>query len=288
VIPVSFTQDRVGPHAKTVRDAAVVLEQIKGFDPDDLVTAESLGKLDRKSSGDDLENPLAGARIGVLRDLFRKGSQFDEGNTIVEEQIALLGKQRAVVVDGLTTGIDLVALMPQLRLNNYELRVAFDGYLRRRGPASPVKTLADLLASGKYLKRIESQLEQALKRQPLDYDSEYRARLESRLVVRKLLVDLMDRHQLTALVYPFKSIGAPKIGSPDAGSDNPVSAVTGLPAIVVPAGATVDGLPIAVEFLGRPFSEPRLIPVAYGYEQASRRRVAPRTTPHLPGETFPY
>ncbi len=290
VIPVSFTQDRVGPHAKSVADAALVLEYIRGFDPEDLVTMENLGKLDKKSYRDYLDDRLAGARIGVLRDLFRKGPQFDTGNKLVEEQIALLRAQRAVVVDGLSTGMDLVSLIPLLRLNNYELRVGFDAYLRRRGSASPVKTLAELVATGKYLKRLEPQLQQALKREALDFDPEYLSRLANRRMVQQMLVELMDRGRLDALVYPFKSLPAPLLdaAADGGGSDNPISSITGLPAIVVPAGLTADGLPIAIEFLGRPFSEPKLIQIAFAYEQASRRRVTPNSTPHLSGEVFSY
>jgi amidase len=288
VIPISFTQDRVGPHAKSMVDAALLLTEIRGFDPEDMVTAESLGKVDQTKYREYLDDRLAGARIGVLRDLFRRGPPFDRGHKLIEDQIALLRTGRAVVVDGLSTGMDLVSLMPLLRLNNYELRTAFDAYLRRRGSGSPVKSLAELVATGKFLKRIESQLQQALKRPAPDFDPEYRSRLESRHMVREALIDLMDRYRADALVYPFKSVSAPVIGSSDAGADNPISAVTGLPAIVVPAGFNQDGLPIAIEFLGRPFSEPKLIQIAYAYEKASRRRVPPRSTPHLPGETFSY
>jgi Asp-tRNA(Asn)/Glu-tRNA(Gln) amidotransferase A subunit family amidase len=79
------------------------------------------------------------------------------------------------------------------------------------------------------------------------------------------------------------------IGSSDDGvRDNSISSTTGLPAIVLPAGLNGEGLPLALEFLGRPFSEPKLIELAYGYEQASRARVAPRIAPHLSGEVFPY
>ena len=99
----------------------------------------------------------------------------------------------------------------------------------------------------------------------------------------------MDRESIDALVYPFKSLGAPLIGDGDRGPrDNPLSSVTGLPAIVLPAGLTRDGLPIAIEMLGRPFSEPTLIGVAAAYENVTHARVAPKTTPHLPGETFVY
>ena len=138
------------------------------------------------------------------------------------------------------------------------------------------------------MKRIDNQLQQALKRGELDSDPEYLSRLANRRMLRQLLIDLMDRFHVDALVYPFKSISAPLIGASDAGSDNPVSAITGLPAVVVPAGFNGDAMPIAIEFLGRPFSEAELIQVASAYERASQRRVAPETTPHLAGEVFSY
>src|SRR5439155_21989994 len=129
--------------------------------------------------------------IGVLRDLFRKGEEFESGNKLIEQQIAFMRDQRAVVIDGLTTGANLVSLMPLLRLNNYELQFAFDAYLRHRGPASPVKSLGELAATGKYLKSLERQFQQAVKRDPLDFDPEYRARFENQRMVRQLLVDLL-------------------------------------------------------------------------------------------------
>ena len=181
--------------------------------------------------------------------------------------------------------------MPLLRVNGYELQTAFDAYLRRRGPSTPVKTLADLIATGKYLKggNQEARYQQTMKVGTLDVNAEYLSRLQNQRMVRQLLVELMDRYQVEALVYPVKSLPAPMLGSSDDGPrDNPISAVTGLPAIVLPAGVNDEGLPMAMELLGRPFSEPKLIQLAYAYEQASRARVAPKTTPHLSGEIFPY
>ena len=99
----------------------------------------------------------------------------------------------------------------------------------------------------------------------------------------------MDKHQVDALVHPFKSLAAPPLGTGDRGPrDNPISAITGLPAIVVPAGVDAQGLPVSIELLGRPFTEPTLLRLAFAYEQASQRRVAPKSTPHLPGEVFRY
>ncbi len=68
-----------------------------------------------------------------------------------------------------------------------------------------------------------------------------------------------------------------------------MSSVTGLPAVLVPAGYTKrENGPIAIEFLGRPFSEPTLFKLAYAYEQVSHNRKTPPTTPPLPGERFEY
>ena len=279
VIPISFTQDRVGVHAKSVEDAALVLSIIRGFDAEDLATAESLAKVDAKPYATDGGGTLEGVRVGVLRDLFRKDAEASAGNGVVERQLPVLTSRGASVVDGQTTGVDLVTLMPTLRLNSYELRPAFDAYLARRGASSPVKTLTDLIATGKYLRggNIETRFEETMKVEVLDFDAEYRRRVNGRGAIRKAIIDLMDRERLDALVYPTKPLGGPLVGSADSGlRDNPISAVTGLPAIVVPAGLHPDGLPLAIEILGRPFSEATLIRIAAVYERARGPREVPR------------
>jgi amidase len=289
VVPNSFTQDRIGPHARTVADAALLLHYMRGFDADDLSTSQSLGRIGPESLDHGLdERALAGARIGVLRDLFRKGDEFAAINLLIEGQLDTIERAGAEVDRELTTGTDLLAALPTMRLNVYELKSGLDAYLRRRD--GPVKSLAELAASGKYLKakRIDDRFADALKI-VMETDAEYLSRLERRRTMRQRLVDLMDTRRVDALVYPFKSLAAPVIGVGDDGvRDNPLSAVTGLPAIVVPAGVSAEGLPIAIEFLGRPFSEPRLIQLAHAYERASRLRKPPPTTPALPGERFEY
>ena len=123
----------------------------------------------------------------------------------------------------------------------------------------------------------------------LNTDAAYLSRLETQRMVQRLLVELMDRYSVDVLVYPVKALPAPMLGSSDDGSrDNSISSATGLPAIVLPAGVNEEGLPLALEFLGRPFSEPILIQLAHTYERASHARVAPKMTPHLSGEVFDY
>jgi Asp-tRNA(Asn)/Glu-tRNA(Gln) amidotransferase A subunit family amidase len=289
VIPISFTQDRVGVHARSVTDAALLLTFLAGFDADDLSTADSLGQ-SRTPSYTDLATDTGKPRIGVLRDLFRKGAQFDDAHSVIEGQIQNVSS-RAVIVDGLQSGTDLVAMMPTLRLNSYELQSAFDAYLRRRGPGSPVKTFAELVATRKYPTggTLETRFRETLGAGDPATNKEYLSRLQTQRQLRQMLIDLMDRHGVDALLYPVKSLGAPLIGTSDDGPrDNNISAITGLPAIVVPAGVNHERLPIALELLGRPFSEPRLIRVAYVFEQAMRARTRPTTTPNLSGEVFPF
>ena len=286
VIPLSFTQDRVGVHAKSVADAAAVLAVIQGLDPADLFTQASLGNTSRSF---DRPSTLAGIRIGVLRDLFRSGEPFAPQNRLVENQFATLTKHGAIVLDGLRTGIDLIALIPSARVNYIEIRAAMDAYLARRSPVPPVKTLAELAAAKKHLPSLEERIAKAPTLDSLDTNPEYLSRLQTQQMLREQLIALMDRYRVDALIYPSKGLTAPPIGTVESGlRDNPFSAVTGLPAVVVPAGYAPDGLPVAIEFLSRPFTEQKLIGIAAAYEQATRFRVPPKTTPGLPGEILSY
>ena len=291
VMPISFTQDRVGVHARTVADAALLLDELRGIDPDDLTTLAQLGQTDRESSSNRLDQPLNGMRIGVLRDLFRKGPEFEAANKLVDQKLALLKERGAALIPNVTSGRDLIAEMPTMRLNSFELRPAFDAYLRDRRPAGPVTTLADLIATGKYLRggTQETRYAETMRIGALEHNRDYLSRLDRQRDVRAVLVATMERAQVDALVYPVKSLGAPLIGSSDDGPrDNSISAVTGLPAIVIPVGFNEEGLPIAIELLGRPFSESRLIALAHASERALNARVPPKSTPALRGDRFTY
>jgi Asp-tRNA(Asn)/Glu-tRNA(Gln) amidotransferase A subunit family amidase len=301
VMAISYTQDRVGAMAKTVHDAALLLQYMQGFDAADLFTWQSLGRLDGVDYLAGLDaGALSGARIGVLRDMFRKGEEFGEINRLLEaeirslrgpsdEEVNVMPGSGAMLVDGLSLGLNLIDFFADARASVPEIRATFDTYLRARGPDTPVHSLAELVATGKYLPALEPLFQRVLELPPPDENRNYHARLDNRTTIRQLVIDLMDRHHLDALVYPFKSLAAPPLGTPDRGPrDNPVSSVTGLPAIVVPAGVDSHGLPISLEFLGRPFSEATLFALAYAYEQHSHKRVAPTSTPPLPGERFTY
>ena len=91
----------------------------------------------------------------------------------------------------------------------------------------------------------------------------------------------MADNRVEALAYPTIRRKANVIGEMQMGTNCQLSANSGLPAIVVPGGFTADGLPVGVELLGRAWSELQLIKFAYAYEQATRHRRPPDTTPAL-------
>lgn len=133
VIPISFTQDRVGVHAKSVGDAALVLSIICGFDAEDLATADSLGRTEPTSYAADGAGGLAGIRVGVLRDLFRKEREAVAGNAVIERQLPLL---TASAVTGLPAVVVPAGLhpdgLPLTRADRFDPRDATARARRRR------------------------------------------------------------------------------------------------------------------------------------------------------------
>jgi Asp-tRNA(Asn)/Glu-tRNA(Gln) amidotransferase A subunit family amidase len=257
----------------------LLLDAIRGFDAEDLQTVESLEHRAPATYAAAAKGSLQNVRLGKFSDLFRAGPEFESANAMLEKQIALLGRRGVTIVENVRTGLNLIEMMPTLRLNSFELRPSFDGYLSRRGHAR-VKTLADLIATGQWLKggNLELRLRETMKVQALELDDEYHRRREVRARLRHALIDVMDRHRLDALVYPTKSLGAPPLGATDTGSrDNAISSVSGLPAFVVPSAVDRDGLPIGLEFLGRPFSEETLMRLAMEYERVHGPRPLPQT-----------
>ena len=287
LLAISYTQDRAGPMARSVWDAALLASYMRGLDAEDLFTHASLGQIPEQPYTDFLRaDGLRGARIGVLRDLFRAGEEYAEINGLIEAQIAVLKEQDAVVMDGLSLGLDLVEFFPLARASTEEFTEVYRAYAARRGETLPYPTLEALVESGQMLDSLIPGYRRYMEEGSTEFDALYLAKLKNRENIRSLLVELMDRYQLDALVHPFKGLAAPPLGTGDRGPrDNPVSAITGLPALVVPAGVNSEGLPIAIEFLGRPFSEPVLFRLGYAYEQATRHRIIPAITPPLAGES---
>jgi len=289
VVPISFTQDRAGPLARTVTDAAIVLDIIAGFDPSDPVTAKSIGQIPAGGYTSLLDkDALAGARIGVFRDLFRSGSIHEEGLAVIETAIADMKAQGATIIDDVTLGFDVFGFLSNSRVNNLEFKFALNDYLESLGPDAPVKSLTEIIEDGRYLPRLENGLIGSNAVESLENNPTYDELIARRGFLRNETLKVMDALDLDAIVYPMKTVPPGVIGQPDPESDNPFTSIAGLPGIVVPAGYTSAGLPIGIEFSGRPFSEAELLGLSYSYEQATQNRRTPVLFPSLAGEEIEY
>lgn len=294
-VMTSFTQERAGPMARSVYDVAALTDIVAGFDAEDLLTITAPGRKPAASYTTFLDkNGLRGARIGVLRDFFRKGEQHAEGIALIETAIAKMQEQGAVIVDGLTTGVDAFPLLDGTgpdafaRTNYYEGQFSYNLYFRRLGPNAPIRNMDELIAKGgKLLKPSIAKAYGEIG--SLDANKDFVARRDTQETMATVVQELMKKYRLDALVYPFRSVPPNKHLEPYPESDNSFSSVSGMPAVVMPAGyAKATNGPIAIEFLGLPYSEPTLFKLAYSFEQTAKLRKLPPTTPALAGEVFSY
>ena len=285
----SFSQERGGPIGRSVYDVAVVLTHIAGFDADDLSTVAGLSRLPDRPYTDFLSaDGLAGARIGILRDMFLDGPRHKDGLALVETAIGQMKKAGAIIVDPLTSGIDIRTAAENASLSGFERYDYYNHYLARLGPGAPIRSVEEMVEKAPDV--VGGGIRAALRRGPIRNDPEYLGRRANQEKLHRILIDdLLDRHTLDALFFPFKTVIAPKVGEdrPEGGF-NRLASYSAVPSLVVPAGFTTEGLPIGVQFLGRPYSEPTLLKLGHAYEQISKNRKTPATTPPLAGEVVAY
>src|SRR5690606_21029489 len=98
VIPLSVTQDEIGPITRTVADAAQLLQVIAGYDPADPITAASVGNIPDYLEALDPE-ALDGARIGLLTDVVGSEERHAEVNAVLDEAIAVMESLGAEVIE---------------------------------------------------------------------------------------------------------------------------------------------------------------------------------------------
>ena len=277
IVPLSTTQDIGGPLARSVEDLAITLDATVGVDPADPVTARSEGRI--PASFRDALDPdgLQGARLAVLHELLGDSGAERPVSTVIEAGAEAMEAAGAEIVDVGET--DLRSLLEDASVIGIEFRRDFDAYLADT-PDAPVRTLAELVEQGLYHEIIDNGLRSSLEVETLDTD-DYRDRLARRDAARAAVEGLLDEHDLTALVYPTIRQTARPVGLAQPGSNCALSAISGLPAITVPAGYAADGMPVGLEMIGREFAESDLIRLAYAFEQATGHRRPPDSTPSL-------
>lgn len=279
VIPISATQDTAGPMARTVRDAALLLGALAGIDAKDEATSHSRGKAYSDYTQFCKPDGLRGARLGIARQYFEMGPQVGK---LLEECLDLLRQSGAVLVDPVNfhevdawrEGENTVLL--------YEFKDGLNKYLSARG--GRVNSLAACIAfnrehAAQEMPFFQQELMEQAEQKGTLHDKQYREALAKcrKLSRHKGIDELCHKHSLDAIIGPTAGpafvtdlINGDHV---DSGCASP-AAVAGYPHITVPAGV-VSGLPIGLSFFSTAWNEPKLIALAYSFEQARQARRKP-------------
>lgn len=278
IIPLSHTQDVGGPLARTAMDLAIALDATIGPDSADPATRALEGR-SLPHFADALDaNALRGARLGVLTAAFGDAPEDRELGRVVRDAIGQMKEAGAEIIDSVEIP-NLDSLLEGSGLIHFEFKFDFIDYLAGT-PGAPVSSIRDILDRGLHHAVMESRFRRRDSVESRDSE-EYHAALAKQAKVRGAVIATLEAQQLDALIYPTMRRKAARIGDPQRGSNCRLSANSGLPALSVPAGFTDDGLPVGIELLGAPFSDPRLVGLGFALEQATDHRRPPASTPPL-------
>ncbi len=281
IIPISATQDTAGPMCRTVADAALLLNILKGTDSNDAATKTYNSWLEKDYRDSLQPDGLRGARIGVARDYWGRNPTVDK---VMNAGLEAMKRAGAELID---------VKFPNLRkfgdaeflVLKYEFKDGLEKYLRARG--SRFKTLNDLIK----FNNANAARELKYFGQSIMVDSAKLGDLNSKEYIEALKIcdqyarkegidEAVDKNKLDAIVGPSN---APTwmidTVSGDCGSgyvsSSSMAAVAGYPNITVPAGFAKE-LPIGISFFGKAFTEHTLIKLAYSFEQATKARRKPK------------
>src|ERR1700730_14095580 len=288
VIPYSFTQDAAGPLARTVTDVAKMLNVLVGYDPNDPATAWSVGNTEKDYTKSLKTDGVKGKRIGVLRSFFGNAPIHEEVNIVANQAVEDLKRSGATVIELNTPDLDSGKISSDVSVHLYELKPAINTYLVAGN--APVKSLEEIISSGKVHPNIGDNIKKA---QSLELDDGYRLRLQKRSELQQRVMKIMADDRLDAIVFPHQKRLVVPVGATQVERNGALGSVTGFPSIVVPGGFSSPtptarlGVPVGIEFLGRPWSEKLLVEIGYGYEQATKHRRPPPTIPPLLAARYP-
>jgi Asp-tRNA(Asn)/Glu-tRNA(Gln) amidotransferase A subunit family amidase len=284
VIPLSMLADIAGPMTRTMADAVAVLQVIAGEDADDPVTATARGRTIPNYGQALQRDGLKGARIGILRQAYERETTDAEVVSVFMDAVEDLKRAGAIVVDPARVELGEVRRV-QGSAPCGGFKYDINRYLAGHGDRVPVKTLEEIIRSRRFHPSVQLRLQQAqegVENGPdtpaCKAEADYRERFSA------AVAKTMDAQKLDAFVYPTWS-NPPRLtgdlNTPHGDNSQVFSPTTGWPAINVPMGYTRGTLPAGITFFGRAWSEATLIKFAYAYEQATRHRHAPASTPPL-------
>jgi hypothetical protein len=258
-------------------DLAIGLDATVGPDPADPATKLLDGKEIPKFVASLDTTSLKGARFAIVPRLVGTTPDDQEGVRVFRAAVEKMKGRGATFVDLVLPALDTVVANGQVI--EFEMKQDLIDYFARV-PGAPVASLSQIIERGLFHLQLESTLR---RRESLGnlQNPAYKAALDRRVVARDMVVQYLDDNRLDGLVYPTSNRKPEFTGFTQRGGNCTLSAVTGLPAISMPAGFTEDSLPIGIELVGRPLADARLLAFASDYERAVKPRRAPVTTPPL-------
>ena len=265
---------------RTVEDVAITLGALTGIDSSDSKTLASEGKFQTDYTKYLKKDGLNGKRIGLAK----KSMGFsDKVDTLMKKTIACLKANGAIVVEIEFPKVENYE-DASFEVMLYEFKDGLNKYFAGLGDNVTVKSLKDLIEFNKSdtveLRYFDQKiLERAEKKGDIK-SAEYKKALAMMLkATREDGIDkVMNINKLDAIMAPT---GSPAwktdlvLGDHFVGGSSSLAAISGYPAITVPMGF-IDDLPVGVHFFGRAWNEPLLLEIAYGYEQGTKHRKAPR------------
>ena len=310
IIPLGLSFDMAGPMARHVYDVAVSLGILAGVDPADEATARAVGRVESDYTAYLDADALAGARIGVARQFLGQDGDVD---WVVEMSLETMRASGATILD-----VEFPEWLLRSREDLYwtvrlpEFKPKMGEYLATLDDDYP-KTVAELYRRSTMLRSRSPEgyvpnasrwhlLKREVDAGTLD-DYDYLAvRNHGLLLIRDMVAGLFEEHGLDAIVYPTSPtrptrmdadpppqlVGGSALTATMSSTPTNIASLAGFPDLAVPAGFTTSGLPVALSFLGRAFSEPRLLALGYAFEQRTTAWRLPRHTPPLPGEGLPH
>jgi amidase len=282
IIPIAHSQDTAGPMTRTVRDAAILLGALAGIDARDEATNASRGKAVADYTQFLDKDGLRGVRLGVARKHFGFSERVDK---LMNDLLAEMKKLGAVLVDPADIPTTGKFDDSEFEVLLYEFKADLNTYLAGLGPQAPVRSLKDVIAFNEKNRDREMPyfgqdiMLKAEAKGPLTSKPYLAALRKNHLLTRTQGIDaVMKKNRLDALLAPTGGPAWPTDwinGDHFTGGYSSASAVAGYPHITVPAGY-VFGLPVGISFFGGAFSEPKLIKIAYAFEQATKARRPPQ------------